>query len=117
MKDSEIAATAYGFRLQGRKLQKRHQVDLRYSLDGSVESAIATLSKAAEGFEDATLEIYADTEYGDAISQVFVQGWMDATKEERASIVSQIEARSALQRSKDEQELARIRRNRPELFK
>lgn len=118
MNDEEIAKRyGYGARIHKGALQVRGRVDLRHALDGPVSKAIQTLKKASQGLDEPRLEIDAEYKYGDPVTLVSVQGWRNATDEDRKLMVTQIESREQSRRARDEMELQRLKARRPDLFK
>lgn len=102
-------------RIKGGKLQIMQRTNIRRDLDDlTVKQAIAYLSKLdAEG----KLDIFAETDYGDPVSYIYLDTWVDVTPQKREEMIKQVEARESAQRHRDEMEIRRLKATRPDLFK
>lgn len=89
----------------------------KVSLDGyELEDVTRILAKAAEGLTNVHLTVESGWEYGETIVEQYITGWRPATPDEIATQEVLMDRATASVRKRQEQELARLKQQRPDLF-
>jgi hypothetical protein len=86
-------------------------------LDGKqIGHAAAYLRGMSDGLTEVTITIEADVSYGSPYLISKIQGWRPATEQEIRHHQQEIESRELAQRRRDELDVDRLRKRRPDLF-
>lgn len=104
------------YRTKNRKLQvhEARRVEIDYV---SVDDAITTLRDAAVGLEDPQIDIQQEYEYGESYTRMYVEGWRDATAQDKANKAAEDKARKETAEQHAEWLVEQLRRVRPEALK
>jgi len=95
---------------------KQKSIDVRPE-GGSLTDYIHQLQDAAEGLGDATIDGEAWDDYGSTTWTVTIEGWLKASPDEVAAFTAEAKALAAQQKTREDADIERLRKARPELFK
>lgn len=101
----------------GEEVLQRHR---RTKIIGSYETFTPQklIDKAGElAYEDSEFEVDVEHEYGEDYPGIFLDGWSDATPEEITKALHEAQMWIDRREQRDAEDLERLKKTHPELFK